>query len=79
MILTQEEQARFTTIIESTKGLSKAGNRARVAITLSMSETVDLLEIAERQGLDLSGAIKRIVQEFLAKNEKNVAQSIETK
>lgn len=79
MILTQEEQARFATIIESTKGLSKAGNRARVAITLSMSETVDLLEIADAQGLDISSTVKRIVQEFLAKNEKNVAQQTETK
>jgi hypothetical protein len=75
-MLTSQEKEQFATLIQSTKGLSAQGNKARCTVTLSLSEVESLKEYGATIGLGVSAACKRIVQDFIAqivaqKNQTN--------
>jgi hypothetical protein len=68
MPLTKTEQESFKALIDSTKGLSSSGNRARVTLTLEYTEVQSLITYANFVGLDITSAVKRLFQDSLQNN-----------
>ena len=63
--LNKIESDKFQKLISETKGLSASGNRARATIHLNLSEVQKLQKYAKKNGMNITSALCRIVQENL--------------